>query len=43
MLLAQGLVAFVALAFAVMPLRWRAALATAATTTYDNQAFVGQN
>ena len=43
-LLALGLVAFVALcAFAVMTLRRRAALATAATTTYENQAFVGPN
>ena len=43
-LLALGLVAFVALCvFAVMTLRRRAALGTAATTTYENQAFVGQN
>ncbi|KAK9844176.1 hypothetical protein WJX81_007113 [Elliptochloris bilobata] len=43
-LLALGLVAFVALcAFAVTTLRRRAALGTAATTTYDNQAFVGPN
>ena len=43
-LLALGLVAFVALcAFAVMTLRRRAAQSAAATTTYDNQAFVGPN
>jgi len=41
-LLALKLVAFVALcAFAVMTLRQRAALVTAATTTYNSQAFIG--
>jgi len=43
-LLALGLAAFVALcAFAVLTIRRRRALASATTTTYDNQAFVGPN